>query len=71
MTVKWIKDGFSLFNGTNSSTLNIDAINRSQSGIYSCEGTNNLATIRRWINVSVVCKYICIYISAILEQLHR
>ena len=70
MTVIWIKDGFSLLNGTNSSTLNIGSINRLQGGIYSCEGTNNVATIRRSICVSVVCKYICIYTVKFLLSDH-
>ena len=58
MSVKWIKDEFLVAKeGINSSTLTISNIDRCQDGMYSCVGTNNLTTIRRWINVSVICKY--------------
>ena len=60
MNVTWFKGSQIKATGVNSSTLAIDSLKRSDNGTYMCLATNELATIKRFVDLFVTCKYIAI-----------
>ena len=56
--VRWIHDGYIKTSGTETTLLTFVAINRTDSGIYTCSANNSVGSSEKQVNVVVNCKYL-------------
>ena len=71
MNVTWFKGSQIKAAGVNSSTLAIDSLKRSDNGTYTCLATNELATIKRFVDLVDACKYIAILNNQRINEFTR